>query len=147
MFCLPPRTTLSSCSKNDVFSLAPLVILSGFRPGCGALVRGDDLPHHLSDTCPKRLVPCPLGCPEAELWAEEIDSHNRDHCPLHREPCRRGCGMEVAVCSRAAHEERECAERLVVCGCGVEHALSKVEDHRYSRHLRYRLCCTLSRSR
>lgn len=54
----------------------------------------------------------------------------RDGCPLHAGPCRKGCGVEVAVCSREQHEETVCAERVVTCECGTEHAVSKTEDHR-----------------
>ncbi|CAN0100611.1 unnamed protein product, partial [Ectocarpus sp. 13 AM-2016] len=101
--------------------------------GCGSRVRGEDLQHHLSKECPKRVVTCPLGCPENQLWAEEVSSHLRDSCPLQLEPCRRGCGEQVAVCSREQHEEAECSERLVKCECGMEHPFSKTEDHRYIR--------------
>ncbi|CAN0388469.1 unnamed protein product, partial [Laminaria digitata] len=100
------------------------------RLGCGSRVRGEDLARHLSSECPKRVVPCPLGCPEAELWAEEVESHTRDSCPLHIGPCRKGCGLEVAVCSREQHEEKVCSERVVTCECGTDHVLSKTEDHR-----------------
>lgn len=98
--------------------------------GCGALIQGEDLAHHLATECPKRIVPCPLGCPERELWAEEVASHLRDSCPLQMEPCRMGCGVMVAACSRREHEESTCLERIVTCECGTKHAVSKTEDHR-----------------
>ncbi|CAN0323977.1 unnamed protein product, partial [Hapterophycus canaliculatus] len=98
--------------------------------GCGLHIHGEDLQHHLSTECPKRVVPCPLGCPEENLWAEEVASHVRDSCPLQLGPCRRGCGKQVATCSRDEHEARECSERLVTCDCGMEHAFSETEDHR-----------------
>lgn len=62
--------------------------------GCGAHIHGEDLPRHLSAECPKRVVPCPLGCPEENLWAEEVGAHLTR--PLHVQPSRfrtkRWCG-------------------------------------------------------
>lgn len=101
-----------------------------FHAGCGSFVRGEELPRHLSSQCPKRIVPCPLGCPVPDLWAEEVATHTRDTCPLQVGPCVKGCGAAVAVCSRERHEKSECAQRLVKCECGTEHAFSKTEDHR-----------------
>lgn len=101
-----------------------------FVTGCGVLVAGDELRGHLSSECPKRVVPCPLGCSEPELWAEEVESHCHNDCPLHVEECRMGCGEQVAASAREVHEASDCAERMVQCECGTEHTFSKTEDHR-----------------
>lgn len=116
-------------------SLSFLSLLFFSFKGCGSLIRGEDLARHLSTECPKRIVPCPLGCPETGLWAEEVEAHVRTSCPLSMAPCRANCGMHVAAIAQQDHEERDCPERMVTCQCGAKHAFSKTEEHKL-RHLR-----------
>lgn len=65
-------------------------------------------------------------------FPHQVASHVRDSCPLQLELCRKGCGKQVAVCSKEEHEAHDCSERMVTCECGMEHAFSSKEDHRYS---------------
>jgi len=76
--------------------------------------------------CPRRLVPCPLGC-DKEIVFEELENHTSRECPKRPFPvleCRHGCGIlfegdwamaEHIRTEKLIHEAEGCPNRTVRC--------------------------------
>ena len=76
--------------------------------------------------CPRRLVPCPLGC-KNDIVFEELEVHKCKECPKRPFPvleCRHGCGLlfegdwvmaEHIQTEKLIHEAEGCPNRTVRC--------------------------------
>jgi hypothetical protein len=116
--------------------------------GCGATQTAKKLPLHCERDCPRRSVPCGLGCGERILAlkqhlherscdmrlvccslcgrhvpAKQLGQHKISDCTGKRVPCQfaeRGCSMVLPRKDLQAHATGQCEYRDIYCrvGCG-----------------------------
>ena len=89
---------------------------------------------HLTATCPRRKVSCPL-C-GTEVYANELDKHKADKCPIRLVKCpNQNCYKELPLNQMKVHATTECRKRELKCpqGCGL---LMNVK--RLARHMSHR---------
>ncbi len=77
--------------------------------GCGARFTAAEASHHDRE-CPRRIVPCPLGCEEAGIFACEVVEHCKTACPRRRARCPFGC-PEVIPGSQFESHLLQCPRR------------------------------------
>ncbi|RLO13297.1 hypothetical protein DYB28_012293, partial [Aphanomyces astaci] len=80
---------------------------------CGWLT-ADSRNQHQDNSCPLKVVPCPLGCGQMSQQFQ-IDSHVKDRCIKRTLACRLGCGLSMSVEGLLAHEQTQCPLRCVEC--------------------------------
>ncbi|RQM15133.1 hypothetical protein B5M09_007666 [Aphanomyces astaci] len=80
---------------------------------CGWLT-ADSRNQHQDNSCPLKVVPCPLGCGQMSQKFQ-IDSHVKDRCIKRTLACRLGCGLSMSVEGLLAHEQTQCPLRCVEC--------------------------------
>ncbi|XP_078667690.1 TNF receptor-associated factor 6-like isoform X2 [Branchiostoma floridae x Branchiostoma belcheri] len=113
---------LSTC--NFAFVRCPLE--------CGDTFWRKDIPEHLDNDCPRRLVKCEHCFKEIPF--DQQESH-LEECPNVVRPCE-FCQQQLTNEQMARHVENECPRALVLCifsavGCNVE----KMERRNLSEHL------------
>ena len=45
--------------------------------------------------CPKRIIPCTLGCKIDDLWAQDEEQHKTHECPKRLLPCILKCKLMI----------------------------------------------------
>ncbi|EQC34839.1 hypothetical protein SDRG_07643 [Saprolegnia diclina VS20] len=100
------------------------------------------LQEHELHTCPKRIVTCPLGCDQPDLWSEEVPDHVVRQCPHRPLPCTHPkCGLTVAASRLRQHMQHDCIHRTVACPlCGEGSLAHKLDAHTKSCRLRLVPC-------
>lgn len=116
--------------------------------GCGFMAPTDDrsvresvvthvthpLAQHEAQSCPKRLVACPLHCTSAEIWAETLPQHLASECPRRIVTCTQPkCSASFPHEHLATHNRDECAFRTIHCTCGEQMTHQKHVVHAQSR--------------
>ncbi|TYZ59443.1 hypothetical protein PybrP1_012782 [[Pythium] brassicae (nom. inval.)] len=86
---------------------------------CGAVLKHNEVGHHLLFACAQRVVTC-SSCDQRVVFAK-LAEHKALLCPQRLVRCRRGCGALLRDADTDAHEDDACAKRLVFCRnkCGV----------------------------
>lgn len=87
------------------------------RRKCGWV--GDRLERdvHESIYCRRRIIECPLGCPE-HMQAREAEAHCEGACTFRLTKCARahlGCTARAALAKIGAHEDNLCEYRPIDC--------------------------------
>nr|ABN04154.1 tumor necrosis factor receptor-associated factor 6 [Branchiostoma belcheri] len=113
---------LSTC--NFAFVRCPLE--------CGDTFWRKDIPEHLNNDCPRRLVKCPHCFKEIPF--DQQESH-LEECPNVVRPCK-FCQQELTNEQMTRHVKNECPRAPVLCvfkpvGCNVE----KMERRNLAEHL------------
>lgn len=112
--------------------------------GCGATVGLDTREAHLLD-CPKRTIPCRLGCDIHDLWAKDREAHERTDCPKRLVHCTDAECKDVIIADELEHHlAHQCMKRIIPCpnGCGKKLVFEKQDEHLDNVCLRRRVACS-----
>lgn len=66
--------------------------------GCGEWMQLWEIKDHCDEKCPKRMLPCELGCGlylRSEFWAKVRLSHEENECSKRMVLCPQGCGRQI----------------------------------------------------
>ena len=66
--------------------------------GCGEWMQLWEIKEHCDEKCPKRMLPCELGCGlylRSEFWAKVRLSHEENECSKRMVLCPQGCGRQI----------------------------------------------------
>ena len=99
--------------------------------GCEEEHRRKDMPAHLAETCPRRLVTC-SHC-AGPFRAEALPEHEK-RCPKRVFLCSRGCGARLPLEQLSGSHKVSCPRELVACpfarfGCKAVVARCELERH------------------
>ena len=84
--------------------------------GCGEWMLNEEMKYHCSEICPKRMLPCELGCGlflRQEFWLRVRASHEENECTKRMVLCPQGCGRQVVFEDLDQHCNKECAKRRI----------------------------------
>ena len=98
--------------------------------GCGFECKRNEICEHLHNTCPKRIVSCPLCQSKGEH--RSITGVHLTQCPDYPIPCpNNGCKENIKRCLMTQHRT-VCLHEMVMCsnGCGF-----KFKRHQLPTHL------------
>lgn len=84
--------------------------------GCGEWMLLSEMKEHSNEKCPKRMLPCELGCGlflRSEFWLKVRQSHEENECTKRMVLCPQGCGRQVVFEDLDKHCNKECAKRRI----------------------------------
>ena len=84
--------------------------------GCGEWMMIEEMKDHAEERCPKRMLPCELGCGlflRAEFWERVRAAHEENECTKRMVLCPQGCGRQVVFEDLDSHCNKECAKRRI----------------------------------
>ena len=73
----------------------------------------EDIPLHEETECPKRIIPCTLGCGIDDLWAQDEEQHKTHECPKRLLPCILKCKLMIPEDEMVKHVRKFCRRRIV----------------------------------
>ena len=84
--------------------------------GCGTPVSILTRTVHETEECSKRIVQCPLGCSQNDIWADELETVHLAHECTHRiVRCPLDCTDKVRSFELENHVANGCPKRQVKC--------------------------------
>jgi hypothetical protein len=90
-----------------------------------------ELANHMSNICGKRPTTCEECGLSEELWVDEMPRHLRDDCPMRLVECRFGCKEVMRYAYLVKHEKELCDRRLEPCeNCGMLMKQKEIADHK-----------------
>jgi len=98
---------------------------------CGVRLAFCEMPRHVKDECPQRVVPCQLGCAQQGLVAMGEGQHYEEECPCRVVECGLGCGWDqIQYRQLEQHAVELCPKRIAVCeACELPTTAERLAHH------------------